>query len=264
MKAKGARIYSIIVTMNTETEETQASQGGPAAFQSTHWTVVLEAARQDSPSGQSALAVLYQTYRYPIYAFIRRSDHSPDEAEDLTQDFFTRLLEKNWLASITREGGKFRSLLLTAVKHFLANARDQARTQKRGGGQPLLSLDDESLENRYRFAPVDHVTPELLFEQRWALRMLEKVLERLRQEYTRAEKADLFEELKVFLSGSARPVAHAEIAAKYEISVSAVGVGVHRLRRRYGELLRQEIARTVNDPGEVDDEIRHLIAVLGH
>jgi len=172
------------------------------------------------------------------------------------------LLEKNWLASISREGGKFRSLLLTSVKHFLANARDHARAQKRGGGQPLLSLD-ESPESRYRFEPVDHVTPELLFEQRWALRMLEKVLERLREEYARADKADLFEELKTLLAGGARPVAHAEVAAKYEISVSAVGVAVHRLRRRYGELLRREIARTVNDPQEVDDEIRHLIAVLG-
>src|SRR5438034_8506458 len=168
--------------MHADTAKPYSSQAGAARFQRTHWTVVLEAARQDSASGQAALAALYQTYRYPVYLFIRRSGHSPDEAADLTQDFFARLLEKNWLASITREGGKFRSLLLTAVKHFLANARDQARTQKRGGGQPLLSLDDESLENRYRFASVHHVTPELLFEQRWALRMLEKVLERLRQE----------------------------------------------------------------------------------
>jgi len=186
-----------------------------------------------------------------------------DEAADLTQDFFARLLEKNWLASITKEGGRFRSLLLTAVKHFLSNARDYARTQKRGGGQPLLSLDDESPENRYRIEPVDRHTPELLFERRWALQLLERVLARLRQEYGRAEKTDLFEELKVFLSGSARPVSHAELAAKYEISVSAVGVAVHRLRRRYGELLRQEIAHTVNDPQEVEDEIRHLITVLG-
>jgi len=249
--------------MHTGTEEPHASEGGPAAFQSTHWTVVLEAARQDSPSGQKALAVLYQTYRYPVYAFIRRSGQTVEEAADLTQDFFARLLEKNWLASITKEGGRFRSLLLTAVKHFLSNARDYARTQKRGGGQPLLSLDDESPENRYRIEPVDRFTPELLFERRWALQLLERVLARLRQEYGRAEKTDLFEELKVFLSGSARPVSHSELAAKYEISVSAVGVAVHRLRRRYGELLRQEIAHTVNDPQEVDDEIRHLITVLG-
>ncbi len=237
---------------------------GPAVFQTTRWTVVLEAAQQDSASGQAALAALYQTYRYPIYAFIRRSGHLPDEAADITQDFFARLLEKNWLASITREGGRFRSLLLTAVKHFLLNARDYARTQKRGGGQPLLSINDESPERRYQAEPVERVTPELLFERRWALQILEKVLERLRQEYDRTEKADLFQELKIFLSGSAGAVSHAEIAAKYEISVSAVGVAVHRLRRRYGELLRQEIARTVNDPPEVDEEIRHLIALLGN
>lgn len=250
--------------MHPEREQPRSSQGGPGAFESTHWTVVLEAARQDSPSGQSALAVLYQTYRYLVYAFIRRSGPSVDEAADLTQDFFVRLLEKNWLASITREGGRFRSLLLTAVKHFLSNARDYARTQKRGGGQPLLSLEDESPENRYQIEPVDNVTPELLFERRWALQILEKVLERLRLEYTRMEKADLFEELTAFLPGGSRPIAHAEIAAKHEISVSAVGVAVHRLRRRYGELLRQQIARTVDDPREIDGEIRHLIAVLSN
>src|SRR6266496_1463886 len=201
-KTVATLLYCIIAAMHTGTEEPHASEGGPAAFQSTHWTVVLEAARQDSPSGQSALAVLYQTYRYPIYAFIRRSDHSPDEAEDLTQDFFARLLEKNWLASITREGGRFRSVLLTAVKHFLANERDHARTQRRGGGQPLLSIDDESPEIHYQAEPVERVTPELLFERRWALQILEKVLERLRQEYDRTEKADIFQELKIYMSGS--------------------------------------------------------------
>jgi len=249
--------------MPTPTGHTHAVCGA-SAFESTHWTVVLEAARQDSPSGQRALATLYQSYRYPIYAFIRRSGHSPDEAADLTQDFFVRLLEKNWLASITREGGKFRSLLLTAVKHFLANARDHASTQKRGGGQPLLSLDEESSEGRYQFEPIDRATPDVLFERRWALQILEKVLERLRLEYARMEKVDLFEELTAFLPGGSQPVAQAEIAAKHEISVSAVGVAVHRLRRRYGELLRQQIARTVNDPREIDEEIRHLIAVLTH
>src|SRR5436309_15267744 len=168
--------------MHADPAQPYSSQAGAARFQSTHWTVVLEAARQESPSGQAALAALYQTYRYPVYAFIRRSGQSVDEAADLTQDFFLRLLEKNWLASITREGGKFRSLLLTAVKHFLANARDHASTQKRGGGQPLLSLNEESPESRYQFEPVDRVTPELLFERRWALEVLQKVLERLRLE----------------------------------------------------------------------------------
>jgi len=250
--------------MHADTAKPYSSQAGAARFQSTHWTVVLEAARQDSASGQAALAALYQTYRYPVYLFIRRSGHSPDEAADLTQDFFVRLLEKNWLTSITREGGKFRSLLLTAVKHFLANARDQASAQKRGGGQPLLALDQDSPESRYQFEPVDRVTPELLFERRWALEVLQKVLERLRLEYARMEKADLFEELSAFLPGGNRPITHAEIAAKHEISVSAVGVAVHRLRRRYGELLRQQIARTVSDPQEIDEEIRHLITVSAH
>jgi RNA polymerase sigma factor (sigma-70 family) len=242
---------------NTETP------AGAAAFRSTHWTEVMDAAQQESVAGQTALSNLYRTYWSPIYAFIRRSGHSAEEAADLTQDFFARLLEKNWLISVTREGGKFRSLLLTAVKHFLANARDHARAQKRGGGTVPLSLDAEAPETRYLLEPVDLLTPERVFERRWALSVLETVLARLRTEYRRAEKADLFEELKVFLSGTTRPISHAEIAGKYNITVSAVGVAVHRLRRRYGELLRDEIARTVTNPREIDDEIRHLIAVLG-
>ena len=242
-------------------DETTVLPGGAAVFATTHWTVVMQAARQDSPSGQAALATLYQTYWYPIYAFIRRSGFAPEEAQDLTQDFFVRLLEKNWLASITREGGKFRSVLLTAVRHFIANAREYARTQKRGGGQTVLSLD-ENLEGRYQIEPVESVTPDQLFEKRWALRILERVLEQLRLEYARGEKAELFDELKVFLSGAARPVSHAEIAAKYDITINAVGVAIHRFRRRYGKLLRQEIARTVQNSNEVEEEIRHLIAVL--
>jgi RNA polymerase sigma-70 factor (ECF subfamily) len=249
--------------MYSETNESVAVRSGVSVFQSTHWTVVLEAARQDSPSGQAALGSLCRTYWPPIYAFVRRSGYSRADAEDLTQDFFARLVEKNWLASITREGGKFRSVLITALKHFLAHARDHARAQKRGGGFALVSLDTELVERRYLAGAVDDLTPERLFEQRWALRMLENAMERLRQEYVRLEKEDLFEELKVFLSASGRAVSHAQIAAKHDISISAVGVAVHRMRRRFGELLRQQVTRTVSDPNEVDEELRHLIATLG-
>ena len=226
----------------------------PAQLEATHWTVVLAAARQDSAGGQAALAALCQTYWYPVYAFIRRSGWAVEDAEDLTQGFFERLVEKNWLASVTREGGRFRSVLLKAVKHFLHNAYDHAQTLKRGGGRALVSLDAEDPETRYRIEPVDTVTPDVLFEQRLALQTLEKVLERMRQEYEKAEKSELFDELKVFLSGGARSDSHAEIATRHGLGVSAVGVAVHRLRRRYGELLRQEVARMVSTPQEVDEE----------
>jgi DNA-directed RNA polymerase specialized sigma24 family protein len=249
--------------MIAEGNASSSSRTESAGFKSTHWTVVLEAARQDSVSGQAALGALYETYWAPIYAFVRRRGQSPDDAEDLTQDFFARLVEKNWLVSITREGGKFRSVLLTALKHFLSHARDFARAQKRGGGLPLLPLDGPRMERCYLAEAVDKVTPETLFERRWALGILEGTLERLRQEYERMEKGDLFDELKGFLSGGTRSVAHAEIAAKHGISVNAVGVAIHRMRRRFGELLRQQVARTVSDPTELEDELRHLIAILG-
>jgi RNA polymerase sigma factor (sigma-70 family) len=249
--------------MVAERNESRVAQSESAGFKSTHWTVVLEAARQDSASGQAALGSLYKTYWVPIYAFVRRSGQSPHEAEDLTQDFFARLVEKNWLASITREGGKFRSVLLTALKHFLSHAREHARAQKRGGGVPPVPLDGQTVERRYLAEAVDNVTPETLFERRWALGILESALERLRLEYERMEKGDLFDELKVFLSGGARPMAHAEIAARHGISVNAVGVAIHRMRRRFGELVRTQVARTVSDPKELEDELRHLIAILG-
>jgi RNA polymerase sigma-70 factor (ECF subfamily) len=240
---------------------------GPAArgtgFASTHWSVVLEAARQDSALGQAALSTLYRTYWKPIQAFVRRNGFSPQEADDLTQDFFGRLVEKNWLSSITREGGRFRSLLLTAVKHFLAHARAHDRAAKRGGGRPVLSLEGEDWAKSELWEPADHITPERVFEQRWALRMLEEAMTRLRLEYVRAEKADLFDELQEFLSGGSRATPHAEIAARHDISVGAVGVAIYRLRRRYGEILRAQVARTVADPAEVNDELRHLITVLG-
>jgi RNA polymerase sigma factor (sigma-70 family) len=231
-------------------------------WETTRWTVVLTAAQQDSPAGQAALAALCQNYWYPVYAFIRRSGHTPEDAEDLTQGFFARLLERNWLASLTREGGKFRSVLLKAVKHHVINAHEHERALKRGGGQ-RISLEAQEAEARYRFEPAERVTPEALFEQRLAWQTLEKVLERLRAEYARAEKADLFEELKGFLSGVARPAAHASIAERHGISLSAVGVAVHRLRRRYGELLRQEVARLVHSPEDVNEELRYLIELLG-
>ena len=250
--------------MQTDTNRIEGGPRSAGGFASTHWTVVLEAARQETPLGQAALGTLCQKYWKPIFVFIRRHGKTREEAEDLTQEFFARLVEKNWLTSITREGGKFRSVLLTAVKHFLGHARDHDRAQKRGGGRPLLSLDALGEDDDWReaFEPAGGSTPEREFERRWAAGMLEQALETLRLEYVRLEKTELFEELQVFLSGGSRPVPQAEIAARHDLSVNTVGVAIHRLRRRYGEILRHQVARTVGDPAEVDDELRHLIAVL--
>jgi len=249
--------------MQTPSSHADAARVGSAGFESTHWTVVLEAARQGSAAGHEALETLCKSYWKPIHGFIRRSGHTREESEDLTQGFFEKLVEKNWLRSVTREGGKFRSVLLTAVKHHLSHARERERALKRGGGRVLFSLDADVSGDDSWLEPADNVTPDQVFERRWALGMLEIALQRLRQEYVRLEKADLFDELQVFLSGSARPVPHAEIAARHDISINAVGVAIHRLRRRYGELLREQVARTVGDLSEVENELRHLINVLG-
>ena len=233
-----------------------------SGFRTTHWSAVLAARDKNSSQSQQALAELCQTYWYPLYAYIRRRGNNPTDAEDLTQGFFERLLEKDYLGDLTPGMGRFRSFLLTALKHFLANEWDRAQTRKRGGGQVIFSIESQDAEERYRFEPVEHVTPETLFEQRWALAVLERVLARLRAEFAVGEKMGLFEELKGFLSADQPGDAYAEIAARTGMKEGTLKVVVHRLRRRYAELLRAEIADTVNDPGKVEDEIRHLIAVI--
>jgi RNA polymerase sigma-70 factor (ECF subfamily) len=175
---------------------------------------------------------------------------------------FERLLAKNYIGDVTPGLGRFRSFLLTSLQHFLANEWDRAQTAKRGGGKIILSLDDEDAESRYKFEAVDDVTPETLFERRWAMAVLERVLARLREEFVASERAELFEELKVFLSSDHPTFSYADMAARTGLKEGTVKVAVHRLRRRYGELLRAEIGNTVSQPSEVEDEIRHLISVL--
>jgi RNA polymerase sigma-70 factor (ECF subfamily) len=231
-------------------------------FRTTRWTVVLAAAHRDSSTAQEALAQLCQMYWYPLYAYIRRRGNNPTDAEDLTQGFFERLLEKDYLGDLTPGMGRFRSFLLTALNHYLANEWDRAQTRKRGGDRVIVSLDDQDAETRYQFEPVENVTPETLFEQRWALTVLERVLARLREEFVASEKAGLFDQLKGFLSADQPEGAYRDVAARTGLKEGTVKVAVHRLRRRYGELLRAEIAETVHEPGEVEDEVRHLISVL--
>jgi RNA polymerase sigma-70 factor (ECF subfamily) len=236
-----------------------------AGFHTTHWSVVLAAREGHSSQAQQALSELCQSYWYPLYAFIRRRGNGPTEAEDLTQAFFARLLEKDFIGDLTPGRGRFRSFLLAALKHFLANEWDRARAEKRGGGKPLLSLDDDQAESRYRVEAVDHTTPETLFEQRWAWTVLEQVMARLRQEFVSTEKAELFEHLKSFLLvGKPDAKAYAEVADRTGLKEGTVKVAVHRLRRRYGELLRAQIAQTVADPTDVEDELRYLIRVLAN
>ncbi|MCU0979011.1 MAG: sigma-70 family RNA polymerase sigma factor [Pirellulaceae bacterium] len=233
-----------------------------AGFAATRWTVVLAAAKgRDSPAAADAMAELCRDYWYPLYAFIRRRGYESHQAEDLTQEFFARLLDKDVLAGVDREKGKFRAFLLAAVKHFLANERDRAQAQKRGGGRAVIAWESLDAEARYRLEPADELTPEKLFERRWALALLDQVLSRLQGEFDEGGKTRQFDALKGALTGGLEGT-YAAIAERLGMSEVAVKVAVHRLRRRYRELLREEIAHTVADPAEIDEEIRHLLDCL--
>jgi RNA polymerase sigma-70 factor (ECF subfamily) len=235
---------------------------GPDAFLTTHWSVVLAAGQPDTTKAYDALARLCQTYWHPLYAYVRRLGYSPHDAQDLTQEFFARLLARNSLAGADESRGRFRSYLLASLKHFLANEWDKARAQKRGGGQVPIPIDPASAETGCVFEPADPVTAEKIYERRWALTLLDLVLRRLRQEYAVTGREKLFEELKPTLTEARRSVRYAEIAIRLGSSEGAVKVAVHRLRQRYREVLRAEIADTVAGPGEVEDELRNLFAAL--
>jgi RNA polymerase sigma factor (sigma-70 family) len=228
------------------------------AFATTHWSIVL-AAGGATPAAGNALAVLCRAYWYPLYVFVRRQGHAPHDAQDLTQAFFARLLAKSALGAVTPERGRFRTFLLTAMEHFLINEWRRARTRKRGGGAPLLSLDDDA-EARYLREPADAITPEKLFDRRWALTLLDRVLVRLGGELAAVGKAAQFEALKFCLSGEKH--AYAEVARGLGMTEGAVKVAAHRLRERYRALIRAEIAETVASSEEVDSEMRDLFAAL--
>ncbi len=220
------------------------------------------AAKADSPKASAALEKLCRIYWPPLYAFARRRGHSPEEAQDLTQEFFAQLIQRNDLATVGPEKGRFRSFLLAALQHFLINEWHRGQRQKRGGGQVTISLDADPVETRYQIELIETTTPERVFERHWAFTVLDQTMTRLREEYAKAGKSEVFDLLKETLSGEKRTTPRAELAARCGVSVGAVDVAVHRLRRRYGELLREEIANTVSQPGEVEEEIRHLKSVL--
>jgi RNA polymerase sigma-70 factor (ECF subfamily) len=232
-------------------------------FATTRWSMVLAAGAASSPETERALADLCQRYWFPLYVYVRRRIGDVDQARDLTQEFFARLLEKGTIARADPERGRFRSFLLTALQHFLANEWQKQQTQKRGGGQRVLSLDFDSKDCQAAFEPAHEWTAERLYERQWALTLLDGVLARLRQEYEAAGKTRWFEQLKPFLAGETKSAAYAETAAALQVSEGAARVAAHRLRKRYRELLRQEVAQTVADDADVDDEIRALFAAVG-
>jgi RNA polymerase sigma-70 factor (ECF subfamily) len=233
-----------------------------AAFPTTHWSVVLAAGRERSPQGDAALETLAQDYWYPIYAFLRREGNAAAEAQDLTQAFFARLLEKNYPAQADRTKGRFRSFLLLTLRHFLSDERERAGAAKRGGGSVLLSLDEERSEGKYRQEPADLDTPETLFERRWAETILARAQTRLSEEYAASGKHAVYQVLRGFQPGEQRSLSYAQAAQRLATTESAIKSLIHRMRSRHQELVRDEVAQTVASAEDVDDELRHLIAVL--
>ncbi len=223
---------------------------------------MLAAGHSSVPGAQAALETLCRTYWYPLYVYVRGQGQSAHDAQDLTQEFFARLLEKNYLRLADPDRGKFRAFLLKSLKHFLVNEWEKARTQKRGGGQCAIPLDAEIAESRYAGEPVQALTMDQVYEKRWALTLVEATLARLRENYQAGGRLPVFEALKGFIWGDQAVLSYPEVAARLELTEGALKVAVHRLRVRYRELLRAEVAQTVATPGEVDEELKHLAAVL--
>ncbi len=234
---------------------------GPAAFTTTHWSVVLEA-QGESPAAREALEKLCRTYWRPIYAFLRRQGVGPEEAEDITQGFLAQLLERRKFGAVRKEKGRLRSFLLGALKYFVADEQRRAMAIKRGEGQRLIPLEDLRADERIDMEPADPVTAEMIYERRWALTVLEQVLNRLKGEYATAGNAALFDSLKQLLPDEPGSPSQAEIAAHLGMTENALRQAFYRFRQRYQSLLREEIAHTVATPGDIEDELRHLIAVI--
>lgn len=232
-------------------------------FTTTHWSVILAARDPRSPQAADALEKLCRTYRSPLYSFIRRQNYGPEDAQDLTQAFLSRMLEKNHLARVQRQEGKFRNFILTLLKNFLSDERDKARAQKRGGGQIPIFLDALSEEERYLVEPATNASPDFLFDKRWAETVSEQAYSRLREEYQQAGNERLFDALKCFLPGAAGPApSYAETASQLGMTESAVTTAISRIRRRYFDFIRYEVAQTVEHPEEINGEIRYLIEIL--
>ena len=231
---------------------------GAGVFATTHWSVVVNARDSRSPEAASAMERLCCTYWYPLYVFVRRKGHNHEDASDLTQAFFAKFLEKRYLQSVDASLGKFRTFLLSSMAHFLANEWDKSQAQKRGGGQRVISFDDTTADERYRLEPVEHATPETLYERRWAQTVVGVVLDRLAAE----TDAKRFEVLKPFLLEDKGAVSYDDAAAKLGLSVPAITSAIHRMRARFGALMVEEVSNTVDTPDAVEPELRHLLAAL--
>jgi RNA polymerase sigma-70 factor (ECF subfamily) len=227
-------------------------------FATTHWTVVLAAGRRSTPQADHALEELCRAYWYPLYAYVRRHGHSKEDAEDLTQGFFACFLERNYLEGLSSKKGRFRAFLLAALKHFLANERDKSQRQKRGGGVAPLSLDWQDADARYQIDPTDQLSPDKLYDRAWAMTLLEQVISRLRDECAAEGRGKVFEQLKPFLMASQSAIPYADAATRLGLNEGAARVAVHRLRKRYRELLREEISQTLSDPADAEEEMRAL------
>lgn len=242
---------------NSTPEQTASGQ-----FPSTHWSRVVAAGGPGGPKARESLTALCSAYWYPLYAYIRRRGYPVEQAQDLTQDFFARILEKGLFAEADPGRGRFRSFLRTVCAHYLSNHRARERTVKRGGGQPALSIDARDAEGRYSREVAHEMTADRIFERSWALTLLDRVFSQLHHEYEDAGRSETFQVLQVFLTDGPRAVSYASIADQLGMTEGAARVAVHRLRRRYGDILRREIAATLDDPSQIDDEIQGLFTAL--
>jgi len=249
------------VTSLTGIGQTATGQYAGAAFTTTHWSVVLEA-QGPTPAAQAALEKLCRTYWRPIYAFVRRQGTEPEEAKDRTQGFFALLLERRDLGTVRKEKGRLRSYLLTSLKHFLTNEHNRAVAIKRGEGQRLISLDQLHQGEPAGFEPANTATPEQIYERRWAMTVLNQVLARLEEEYRVADKMQLFDRMQKSFTDEPDGSSQVEIARELGMTENAVNQAFHRFRQRYRKLLREEVAHTVAVAVDIEDELRHLIAVL--
>ncbi len=252
----------ISVCMVVGDHRAEDAESHVATFATTHWSVVLAAGGPDSPKAARALETLCCTYWYPLYAYLRRDGHAPEDAEDLVQGFFLHLLQREVLKSIQREGGRFRSFLLVTLKHFVSDERARAEAKKRGGAHLVVSWDQVQAEQQFLREPVDIESPDRLFDRRWALILLERALGRLREESGMAGNGQRFAQLQAFVSGEKGELSYAEAAERAGLTHSALKSAVFRLRRRYHELIREEVSQTVAEPGEIEEELRYLLGLF--
>ena len=238
--------------------------GGKPRFATTRWSVVLAAGKSSAPRQKQALETLCQSYWFPLYAYLRRRGYESHQAEDLTQAFFARMLEKKEFQTADPKCGKFRSFLLVRLKYFLSDQRDRAQAKKRGGGRKILSLNAGDAEGHYNLEPATQLSPEMLFEKAWALTVLERTMGRLEAEMTKKNRKKLFDHLKVYLTTDKNAIPYQNMAAELSMTEASVRIAVHRLRRQYRKLLRDEVAQTVGDEDQIDEEMGSLFAALAY